>query len=211
MENKAVSFPLQIFYLIKEVVVIENVYEPPLANMDVTDQKPSEFYVVSQKKVFILSVLSLGLYFTFWSYKNWSLYKKATGADIWPWVRGLYYIFFIHQLCRRADQRIQASGRSFVFDFEQWVTTFVVLTVATGVASILVSKIEGLSFLAAWLWLLLLLNAYVLQECQALINFAAHDPDGAGNSRFTLWNYIVMGLGAVIWGCTLFNLRITYS
>lgn len=184
----------------------ENVYAPPLANLHFNGQPPARFYVVSQTKVFILSVLSFGFYFYYWSYKNWSLYKQATQADIWPWVRGLFCIFFIHKLYRQADRQIRASGRSFDFDFEQWATVFVVLTLGVSAAGWLAREVETLSFIGSWLLLVLPLRSYVIQKGQALINAAAQDPEGLGNSRFTLWDGLVIVPGAVIWASVLYRL-----
>ena len=195
----------------EDSVVVENIHGSPLVKRDASTPHSPEFYVISEKKLFVLSVFTFGLYFYYWSYKNWSIYKKTTRSDIWPWVRGLFYIFFIHTLYRRADQKIRDHGRSFDFDFEQWATTFVVLTVGLNVLSVLANRMDILPVFRVWVFLGIPLRAYMVQKCQALINFAADDPGGSSNSRFTFSSYSVILTGAVIWGLTFFGVWLYYN
>lgn len=68
----------------------DNIYAPPTAELSEAVKPSAEFYVISQKKLLILSLLSFGLYTYVWAYKNWSLYKKANQADIVPLARALF-------------------------------------------------------------------------------------------------------------------------
>ncbi|MBV6822182.1 hypothetical protein [Pseudomonas sp. PD9R] len=188
----------------------ENVYAPPLAQLDPAVEQPYEFYVVSPKKLMVLGTLTFGLYFYYWSYKNWSLYKRATQADIAPWARGMFCIFFIHQLYRRANEKIRGSGRIFDWDFEQWATVFVVLTVAANLLDAVAKRVDGFEFLVGWLLLIVPLRAFVLSKTQPMINFAANDPEGLSNSRFTALNYLFMVPGALFWGLSLFGAWVIY-
>lgn len=189
----------------------ENIFAPPLANLEITPQYPQEFYVVSGRKLFILSVLSFGLYIYYWSYKNWSNYKKITGDDIWPWARGLFCIFFIHKIYRRADYQVRVSGRSFNFDFEQWATVFVVLTVVANALDWMSVRIEGLAVIGAWILIVIPLRAFLVQKGQALLNFAAGDPEGLSNARFTFWNYLIVVPGIGLWILVLYNAWLAYN
>jgi hypothetical protein len=178
----------------------ENLYAAPTANLETAAQTTSEFYVIAERKLFILSVLSFGFYMYFWSYKHWSNYKKATHDNLWPWARGLLCIFFVHKLYRRADHQIRITGRSYIFDFEQWATMLVVITVAAHVVDRLSDHIESTAVVSAWLFISIPLRAYLMQKGQALLNFAAGDAEGASNARFNLWNYLIMVPGAALWG-----------
>lgn len=184
----------------------ENVYAPPLAQLETVAEQPSEFYVVSPAKLMTLAILTFGLYFYYWSFKNWSLYKKSTQADIWPWARGIFCIFFIHQLYRRANAKIRGSGRTHEWDYEQWATVFVVLTVGANVLNAVAKRVDAFAFLAGWLVLAIPLRAYVVSRCQPMINVAANDPQALSNSRFTVWNYLFMAPGALLWAMALFGL-----
>ncbi|WP_242170133.1 MULTISPECIES: hypothetical protein [unclassified Pseudomonas] len=182
----------------------ENVFATPTANLQTAAQVTPEFYVIAERKLFILSVLSLGLYMYFWSFKHWSNYKKATQADIWPWARGLLCIFFVHKLYRRADHQIRITGRSYIFDFEQWATMLVVITVAGHIVDRLSDHIESTAAVAVWLFISIPLRAYLMQKGQAMLNFAAGDADGSSNARFNVWNYLIMVPGAALWALMLF-------
>lgn len=188
----------------------ENVYAQPLAKLEPVFERPYEFYVVSPRKLMALATLTFGLYFYYWSFKNWSLYKQSTQADIWPWARGLLCIFFIHQLYRRANEKIQGSGRTFEWDFEQWATVFVVLTVGANLLDAVVRRVDGFAFLGGWLLLMIPLRAFVVSKSQPLINFAANDPQGLTNSRFTALNYLFMLPGALLWAMSLFGVWIIH-
>lgn len=182
----------------------ENVFATPTANLQTAAQVTPEFYVIAERKLFILSVLSLGFYMYFWSFKHWSNYKKATQADIWPWARGLLCIFFVHKLYRRADHQIRITGRSYIFDFEQWATMLVVITVAAHIVDRLSDHIESTAAVAVWLFISIPLRAYLMQKGQAMLNFAAGDADGSSNARFNVWNYLIMVPGAALWALMLF-------
>lgn len=188
----------------------DNIYAPPTAELTATVKTSSEFYIISKTKLLVLSVLSFGLYTYIWSYKNWSLYKKAHQLDIWPLARATFFIFFIHQLYRRADDCVARSGRKFDFDFEQWATVFVVLTVGVRLFQAMASRIDGWYFYKPLAILAVPLCAYILQRGQGLVNFAAHDPEGRSNARFNLWNYLVIVPGVVMWWLTLVGLWALY-
>lgn len=191
----------------------ENVFATPTANLETASQASQatpEFYVIAERKLFILSVLSLGLYMYFWSYKHWSNYKKATQDEIWPWARGLFCIFFVHKLYRRADHQIRISGRSYIFDFEQWATMLVVIIVAGHIVDKMSDHIESLAAVGTWLLISIPLRAYLMQKGQAMLNFAAGDADGSSNARFNIWNYLIMVPGAALWGFMLYTTLLSY-
>jgi hypothetical protein len=190
--------------------VSENVYAPPLAQSAPAPEQPHDFFIVSPMKFMILATLTFGLYIYYWSYKNWSLYQRTTQVDIWPWARGLLCIFYIHQLYRLADKKIRGDGRSFDWDFEQWATVYVVLNVAAMVLNTVMKCVNGYEYLGGWLLLLMPLRAFVVSQSQSMINFAANDPQGLSNSRFTAWNYLFMVLGALLWGIALLGVWALY-
>lgn len=188
----------------------DNIYAPPTAELTETVKTSHEFYVISKNKLLVLSLLSFGLYTYIWSYKNWSLYKKANQLDIWPLARAMFFIFFIHQLYRRADDRIARSGRTFDFDFEQWATVFVVVTVGARLFEVAANRIDSWLFYKPLAILAVPLCAYILQQGQGLINFAAGDPEGQSNARYNLWNCLVIVPGVVLWCMTLLGLWAIY-
>ncbi|MBN2993784.1 hypothetical protein JWR97_23950 [Pseudomonas cedrina subsp. fulgida] len=188
----------------------DNIYAPPLAPLTDGVKPSAEFYVISKKKLLILSLLSFGLYTCVWMYKNWSLYKKVHQVDIWPLARAVFFIFFMHKLYRRADDRIARSGRKFDFDFEQWATVFVVVNVGANLLDSAGGRIDSLHAYQNLSLLGVPVCAYILSQCQGLINFAAGDPEGQSNDRFSPWNYLVIVPGVVLWCLTFLGLWAIY-
>lgn len=85
----------------------ENPYLAPEAEIDISPPpiEAETFYVVSKKKMAILFISTLGLYQLYWIYRNWRLYKTATGQRMWPVARAIFPVFFIHSLFREVDHR----------------------------------------------------------------------------------------------------------
>lgn len=188
----------------------DNIYAPPTAELTDVLRTSSEFYVISKRKLLILGLLSFGLYTYVWAYKNWSLYKKINQVDIWPLARAFFFIFFMHQLYRRADDRVARSGRKFDFDFEQWATVFVVVTVGANLFDAAAGRIDSWHAYQNLSLLGTPVCAYILSQCQGLINFAAGDPEGQSNDRFNPWNYLVIVPGVVLWCLTFLGLWAIY-
>ncbi|QQX79633.1 DUF3857 domain-containing protein [Shewanella sp. KX20019] len=76
----------------------------------------TQFYPVSTLKFFVLSVFSLGLYSSYWSYKNWQYIKHANDRpDIWPVARGLFAPLWYYPLYSWLNvHRDQQQKRSFL-------------------------------------------------------------------------------------------------
>ncbi|WP_213879086.1 hypothetical protein [Pseudomonas sp. dw_358] len=164
-----------------------------------------QFYVVSPAKLMTLAVLSLGFYFLFWAHRNWSLYRAATGEKVWPPARALFYIFFVHQLYHKAEASIRASGRVYAPKVEPWATLFVLLTVAVSLLDVVSRTVPSVAEFGAWALWVLPLRAYALSKSQGILNFAANDPAARSNSGFTLWNYLLIVPGVLLWFFILYG------
>ncbi|MFJ2323571.1 hypothetical protein [Pseudomonas sp. NPDC087817] len=192
-----VSFGLNSFS--RKTAVSENAYAPAEAQLLVAGEQTPEFYVVARWKFILLSILSFGLYFYFWIYKNWSLHKRSTQQELWPWARAFFYLFFVHQLYRLAKKRILDRGGKSNWDLEQWATVFVVLTVVAHIFEKLPKQIPELSFLGLVALVMLPIRVYVASEGQQLINLAANDPQGLSNNRLNAWNLLIILPGVAVW------------
>ena len=70
---------------------------------EVAASPAARFYVVSKRKLTILFVATFGLYGVYWQYKLWSRFKHAAPSDsedagMWPVMRAIFGVFFIHPL-----------------------------------------------------------------------------------------------------------------
>ena len=58
----------------------------------------SMLFYIPVSRLVIMSILSVGLYPTYWMYKNWKIIKSQEKSEILPFWRGAFGIFFIHNL-----------------------------------------------------------------------------------------------------------------
>lgn len=178
-----------------------NPYAPPaaqVADMPLASAAPA-YYVVGKTKFLLLYVATLGTYALYWFYKNWSQYKAATAADVWPVARAIFSVFFIHALFRSVQERIVASGKRVDWNPEAQATLLVVLLVVSNVMDRISSRIEQYGFLDVISFLLLIPLAVTFLKAQSAINLACDDVDGASNSRLTGLNYFWIILGMIMW------------
>lgn len=106
-----------------------------------------------------MSILSFGIFNSYWMYKNWQFLKNRDNLDIMPFWRGIFGIFFIHSLLNKieADKGLSEVERS-NFSGSTLATIWVVLLISSnllsrlddtntsGIAS-LISIFAGLCFL----------------------------------------------------------------
>lgn len=188
----------------------DNLYAPPAAALTKEAKASPEFYAISRRKLLILSLLSYGLYACVWSYKNWSLYRKANQATLWPLARALFFVLYIHELYGLAHKRAIESGQKIDFDFDPWATAFVVLTVGARLFDSAAAQMQSWLPYKDLTLLAIPICAYILQRVQPLINCAAGDPEGLSNDRFMPWNYAVIVPGVVLWCLTFLGIWATY-
>lgn len=164
------------------------------------DGKPEnyKFYVVAPKKFSILFLTSLGLYSIYWVYKNWSIYKKSSGANIWPIIRGMFDLFFIHSLCSKILAKNSVNPSAKERSALEWqATKYVLLTFSARICEHLAENIMPYAYLFSILLLPFCLQA--LYTIQVKINQSMNDENGESNSIFSWANYIWITLGILLW------------
>lgn len=159
----------------------------------------NEFYVVSKQKFYLLFLLTLGIYMVYWSYKNWRLQKIATDADVYPVLRGLFLVFFMHGLYERVQAQLVRLGRSFEWSPANQATIVVALILASNILDRLGAKEIGSPYTDIAGIALLPFTAIVMWKGQAAINTSCGDPAGASNARYSGWNWLWMVLGGAFW------------
>lgn len=163
------------------------------------------FYVVSQKKLAVLYIATLGLYGFYWFYKNWSNYKHSMAPgfnpdrEIWPVARAIFSVFFIHSLFREIKMFGRDKAALAEWKSDSLATKLVLTLIVSNVLDRLSRKSIGSPYtdLASLLILAPLLALHL--EAQQMINVSCGDPAGASNSRFTKANYAWITLGAIFW------------
>ena len=70
------------------------------------DQKESEtLYPVPMVKFVALGVATLGLYGSYWFWRNWRWVRKLGDRNIWPFWRAVFAIFWLYPLFAQANDR----------------------------------------------------------------------------------------------------------
>ena len=170
------------------------------------------FYVVSRQKFNVLLIATVGLYQLYWFYKNWDLYRKSTphesesGSNIWPVPRGIFAIFFTHQLFREIKAHGIDDPAVAEWDVEGHATLTVIIMVVSNLVDRLANKTIGSPYTDYLALLLLAPMLMLLLKAQPMINAACGDPSGQGNSKFTAANYVWFALGALFWALVFYGM-----
>lgn len=181
---------------------LEGVYKAPIATSDyeparVEAAHDQPFYVVSPFKLGALFMATLGTYQVYWFYKHWKCHQHYLPRKVSPFWRAVFSIFFTHSLF--STFQVRASERQPVQSLANMATLFVALSIASRVLERLVSPEGSLGTLDAIQWVVGLAIVVPLLVAQRLANIASGDPDGNTNSKFTLLNFVFLGLGSLFW------------
>lgn len=194
-----------------DMTMSETMYAPPEANIAVTSTDEPDFYVVAPRKFYLLSVLTLNLYFVYWFYRSWHLIKRRSGESMMPPMRGVFFIFFTHSLFTEIDLKIKSLGKSFAWHPSTIATVVVVLTIVSNVTDRLSAENIG-SPLTDFVGIALVpIIPVFLLKAQEAINFACEDPAGTSNQNLTLANWVWIILGGLIWVLLLFGLYLIFA
>ncbi len=157
-----------------------------------TDTQPQVsgalFFPVSARKLIVMSVATLGLYETYWFYKNWKAVQERTGKEMSPFWRGVFGPWWCFSLFK-AVEACAAAHR-------------VKLWFAPGWAAGVYFGLRACGRLPSPYWLLTFLAliplVLVQRTCNDLNRTVA--PEYATNDRFSALNVagILLGAGLLI-------------
>ena len=159
---------------------------------------------VSGGKLITLYILSFGLYGVYWFYKNWKLQEPKMDKKIYPVWRAIFSIFFTHSLFKRIDQSASHLEKQHKFNASALATFFVAAIVVSNILDSLASNSGALlnassnSIIIISL-ALFLASTYPMVKVQATVNRINNDMLGYLNHKYSLWNYVLITLGVLIW------------
>ena len=152
-------------------------------------------------RLIFLSIVSFGLYESYWIYKNWRYIKERDGLNIHPFWRGIFGIFFCHRLLRRIHEDKEANSiQSPTFSPRGLATGWVILIIFANI----VGRFPGISasiisaFIPSFLYFM---------PVQHYIN-SIEDKRSPGQ-RFYRWSsghIVCLAFGIIIWALLLFGL-----
>ncbi len=163
-----------------------------------------QYFPVSEGKLLTLYILSFGLYGVYWFYKNWKLQQPKMDKKIFPLMRAIFSIFFTHSLFNRINNSAENLEQKHRFNANVLATFFVAavivgnlidpLSMQTGLLEIMTSNTVIITSL-----LLFVISAYPLVAVQATVNRINNDMLGYLNHKYSIWNYLLIALGAFSW------------
>ncbi|MEM7113339.1 MAG: hypothetical protein AAF614_12965 [Chloroflexota bacterium] len=160
------------------------------------EQRRHGFYVVSTRKFALLYLLTFGVYFVYWFYKNWAYYKHKHSYTIHPIARTMFPVFFIHRLFNAIDEQLKIEEMPFRWYPDLSATIFVILAIG----KYLMDDLIGITYVVSLLpFVFLIIQYFILLRVQEAINFSQHDPLGESNSQLTGTNYFWMIVGVLFW------------
>jgi hypothetical protein len=175
------------------------------------DEKALEYFPVSEGKLITLYILSFGLYGVYWFYKNWTLQQPRMEKKIFPVMRAIFSIFFTHSLFKRINRSAEHLEKKHKFNANLMATLFVAAVVIGNVldrVSVNFGILETLSDSTVIILSLIifLLSAYPLAAVQATVNRINNDMLGYLNHKYSVWNYLLIASGSILWLMVLLGL-----
>lgn len=198
----------------------------PVASLAEKAPEP-KFYVVSVRKMIVMTLFSLGLYFWYWNYRNWEGYRKATGHQVISVLRATFFICYLRELLEKVDQGLCSQGRRF-----DWMPRSLALGVAVSAMFLfLFYHFPTAQYFPKWIWVLpaphmniviaalyvlsvvlLVLQLCLMAKIQTAINLHEGEVGAIRNGRLTFVNWlwmlpgIFMMVGVVLFIFALFLL-----
>ena len=189
----------------------DDIYSAPAADLETDPRSAPEFFVVSQSKLAVLGIISFGLYYIFIAYKNWSYLNYKHQLGIWPVPRALFSFFFIHAFVRYLAAARDARGLPAATNLAAVATlylTMYVTTLAIGIYSGATLTILPVSVQLGTSLLGLLVQVYVYQTLQSVINLVMDDVQGRANSGYGAGAILMILFGLLIWISNILGLLI---
>ena len=182
-----------------------------LTDDDANDQNTLEYFPVSEGKLITLYIMSFGLYGVYWFYMNWKLQQAKMDKKIFPLMRAIFSIFFTHSLFKRIDRSAEHLEKKHRFNANLMATLFVAaviisnlldrVSVNTGILETLSDNTVIISSLIVFL-----LSTYPLTAVQATVNRINNDILGYLNHKYSVWNYLLIAAGSILWLMLLLGL-----
>ncbi|MBA1190797.1 hypothetical protein G7Z99_17365 [Pseudomonas entomophila] len=178
-------------------------------HLPVTSVDEPMFFVVSPRKLIIMSILTASFYSLYWFYQNWRLYKRHSGESLWPLVRTIFGIFFIHGLLKRVDRQIKLTGRT--YGWSPLLLTCAIWLLCIVYYALSMLQVLDPSPLRAMITIVLstALGVWWSLTVQRAINFCVGDPEGESNSALSCANGVWILLGLLMWALALAPILLT--
>lgn len=166
-------------------------------------QKDVQFFAMPLWRLYVLTVVTGGLYQLYWDYKNWKAIREADKTYIMPFWRALFSVIFIWPLYLRIARNARSRGYT-GFSALLWLAALlVILVIAGNYGSFALPSAPLYGFLYLAYSLLLPL---VLLPVQRAINHGQEFMVGIPGRRWwSKWEIIVLIVGVALMVTTVYS------
>lgn len=184
----------------------ENLYAPPSAVVAelAPVERRTEFYVVSGVKMALLTIATMGLYQTYWSYMHWARYRTWHKIKDQPAARAIFFVLYTHSLAIKIDRRLREKAIALDWWPLTTATGFVLLVLVGYVYDLLPGETPAWMYFASLL--LLAPQTWLMWRMQRAANLACGQPAAESNQTVTWANWVWIALGAMLWLSVLLSL-----
>lgn len=177
----------------------DNLYAAPKANLTTEESQQAPFYIVSQRKFWVLLMATLGMYQIYWFYKHFTNYRNATNEKMWPTGRAIFSIFFAHGLFAKFSEYTHQSTANTSLTY--YATIYVVFVILSNITERVSEEFVGLGSLALAIasTVFIVIYGWAMSRAQAVANLAAGDAQGMSNHTLTPLNVFWIVLGILLW------------
>lgn len=147
---------------------------------------PLMFFPVSLRKLAVMSICTLGLYYVYWQFCHWLYIRDYEKSRVSPGLRGFFAIIFCYPLFRRIQHAARLRGVPITFPAGLLALGWLIF--------VLLGSLPTPFFLVYFLPVLFVLP---VQKAANEVN-ALTDPNHNPNNRFTIWNKAAIAIGGAI-------------
>jgi len=151
------------------------------------------FYEISNTKLIMLSVFTLGFFEIYWFYRQWKFIEKVKNLKLTPWARGLFAPLFAYSLFKYIFELSKDAGEKQT-PSAGWLAAGYFILASMG-------RFPG------WAWLISIASFWPLIPVQNHINqlFNKKYSNGATSTTFNWKEVVVMIIGGIILLLALFG------
>lgn len=160
-----------------------------------TEHSKPAYYVVSLRRLILLSLFSAGFYDLYWMYRNWKAIQKAEGKEMLSFWRAFFGIFYCYSLFKRMVRSFRAHNYEVLYSPVWLAAAWITLSVLGKLTrfpipdwlSYLIAVVSYLSF-AALIPLQKTVNEYAKNTLRREIE-----------RKLSTGEFVIIVLSAVVW------------
>jgi hypothetical protein len=159
------------------------------------------YFNISIYRLIFLSIFTLGIYDIYWFYRNWKYIAQTTGRKLSPVGRGIFSIFFCHELFKNIGQKAEQSGHNKHYTYGLLSATYIIATIlsnATSRADTTQYDSSEIFYVNIFIIGLTIISVIPLYLIQKQVNFINQKNNYNIDNKFTGGEVVVTLIGVVL-------------